>query len=205
MSTETNELEEQRPSTTLTLIMLAVAAICVGAMIARIVSPSKPPSYGSEHDARVGKTFPKLEVAGWLNGNPVADLRGSVYVVDAWAYWCGPCLRVAPHMVELEKQFGPKGVKFLGITAEGPESREKSLQFLERAKFNWPNAFGARKVFNALDIQMIPSVFVVDRTGTIVWTSNLPNSMEEAITAALESRAIVREPAGPEASDKKSP
>jgi thiol-disulfide isomerase/thioredoxin len=205
MSTETNEFENERPSTALTLIMLAVAAICVGAMIARIASPSKPATYGSEHDPRVGKTFPKLEVAGWLNGEPVTELRGSVYVVDAWAYWCGPCLRVAPHMVELEKKFGPKGAKFLGITAEGPESREKSLQFVARAKFTWPNAFGARKVFNALDIQAIPSVFVVDRTGTIVWTSNLPNSMEEAITTALESKAIVREMTMPEATEKKSP
>src|SRR6478609_833623 len=80
-------------------------------------------AFKPEDSEWIGKEFPPVEAAGWFNRDsqtPIQDeLKGQIYVVDAWAFWCGPCQASVPSVIELHKKYSPKGVKFLGLTAEG--------------------------------------------------------------------------------------
>ncbi|MFQ5732246.1 MAG: TlpA family protein disulfide reductase [Planctomycetaceae bacterium] len=65
-----------------------VLFVCLAAAASSLVLSScggGPDTAGLE----VGKTAPKIEAAGWLNGKPPTEeeLRGKVVVVDAWASW----------------------------------------------------------------------------------------------------------------------
>ena len=73
----------------------------------------------------LGKAFPPIEVAGWIN-EPTGStdgLRGQVLVIDAWAYWCGPCRLVTPVLMELQQRYRDRGVQVVGLTNEGSGCR----------------------------------------------------------------------------------
>jgi thiol-disulfide isomerase/thioredoxin len=69
-------------------------------------------------ESLVGKPAPEIAGDFALNGKPVklSDLKGKVVVLDFWAVWCGPCIATIPHLNELQKEFGDKGLEIVGQT-----------------------------------------------------------------------------------------
>src|SRR3954468_3749317 len=59
------------------------------------------------------------------------DLRGQVVVLDFWATYCPPCREEIPHLVRLQKQYGPKGFKVIGLNVGGEEDRPKVPGFVK--------------------------------------------------------------------------
>jgi thiol-disulfide isomerase/thioredoxin len=90
-----------------TSILAASLALCAAPASA---APEKA------FDLMVGDKAPALEVGGWVKGNVPAFQEGTVYVVEFWATWCGPCRKAIPHMSELAEQYKPKNVEFVGVS-----------------------------------------------------------------------------------------
>ena len=136
-----------------------------------------------------GTPAPKIQVAGWLNGpGPTAEeLHGKVIVVDAWAFWCGPCRREAPELVKLYEKYKDR-VVFIGLTGEGIEADEANREFLKQTKITWPNGYGAVQTLSELKAEFIPQRWVIDRNYKLVWNENSPESIEAAIDAALAQK-----------------
>lgn len=137
--------------------------------------------------ANPGQQLPKLEAIGWLNGDPprAEELRGRVVVIDAWATWCLPCRERAADLVYLHDKYAPKGVTFIGLTAEPEDQRDKIETFLRRYQITWLNGYGAESTLTELGAEAIPMVWVVDRYGNIVWNENSSLSLDQGIEAAL--------------------
>jgi thiol-disulfide isomerase/thioredoxin len=60
-----------------------------------------------------------------LNGKPVklSAFRGHVLILDFWATWCVPCRVEIPHFVELQKQYGDKGLTVIGVSLDERQGR----------------------------------------------------------------------------------
>jgi beta-lactamase regulating signal transducer with metallopeptidase domain/uncharacterized GH25 family protein/thiol-disulfide isomerase/thioredoxin len=74
-----------------------------------------------------GQPAPELQkIKAWKNGGPVrlADLRGKVVILDFWGYWCGPCMRAMPNLMELHDAFGDRGLVIIAIHDDSVESIE---------------------------------------------------------------------------------
>ena len=49
----------------------------------------------------------------------LSDLRGKVVVIDVWATWCAPCIRMMPYFKQLEKELSHPDLGFMLIDREG--------------------------------------------------------------------------------------
>lgn len=139
----------------------------------------------------VGDVAPPLQVAEWLNGDPVKSFeKGKVYVVECWATWCGPCIRAIPHVSALNTKLKSKGVVFIGMnvweddtTGVAPfvESMGEKMNYVvaidddKKTAETWVEASGE---------EGIPVSFVVEQTGKIAWIGH-PVELEEVLDKVL--------------------
>jgi thiol-disulfide isomerase/thioredoxin len=107
-----------------------------------------------------------------IEGKPfkLSDAKGKVLVVDLWATWCGPCRQEVPHLVELQKELGPRGVEVYGLDIDPlQDSPEDVLAFMKEFKVNYKVAFLERQyaVMLMSDNGSIPQSYVITRDGKI--------------------------------------
>ena len=103
----------------------------------------------------------------------LSDYSGKVVILDFWATWCPPCVKEIPHFVELEKEFGGKGLKVIGVSVDqgGLPAIEK---FMKKTPINYPIVLGDQKVHQSYQSYLpvserggIPFTFIIDRQGNI--------------------------------------
>jgi len=132
----------------------------------------------------VGKEAPEIQAQYWLNAPALtlAALRGRVVVVEFWATWCGPCRQSIPHLVELDKQYRPRGVVIIGLTDEPkatvePFARQMQMTYAVGGGSSSSREYGVRG---------IPRVFVVDPSGQVVWEGHPMGGLDQAIEEQLK-------------------
>jgi thiol-disulfide isomerase/thioredoxin len=135
-----------------------------------------------------GTPPPPLKAEGWLQGEAPTweKLRGRVVVLEAWAHWCGPCRAATTHLVQLHAMYRDREITFLGLTSDGALHLEPIREFLSDLAVPWVTGYGAEGVLSQLGVRGVPTVFVIDRDGRIVWQSGFSGNLEDALEQALE-------------------
>jgi thiol-disulfide isomerase/thioredoxin len=117
-----------------------------------------------------GMIPPDFEVRG-VDGATykLSQFRGKVVAIDFWATWCGPCMQLLPHAVELTRKLEGKPFTFFGVSADRAEA--DLLKQLEKAPLPWPNAFQDSKRSDSLhklwNVRGYPTVVLLDHTGAV--------------------------------------
>lgn len=112
-------------------------------------------------------------------------LNGKVVLVDKWATWCGPCRRMMPHTEKIAKKFKSRGLIVVGSHAANGFSKEGVEKYVKENKFsfsfykeaNWDGDVGYDGG--------IPFLYVIDKSGKVVYGGRNPEAVEKAIDAAL--------------------
>lgn len=120
-------------------------------------------------DTASGATAPSWELRN-LQGETVrsSELEGKVVVLGFWATWCPPCQKEVPTFIELQEQFGDKGIAVVGVSLDqgGPA---QVASFVEKAGINYAVVMGDSEMIEAFGgIPSIPTTFIIDREGRIV-------------------------------------
>src|SRR6266436_2179093 len=98
------------------------------------------------------------------------DYRGKVVVLNFWATWCVPCREEMPMFVEMEKEYGPRGVVFVAASLDDRESRPKIPDFIAKFNIGFPVLVGASTMdLDDLKLgQALPATAFLDQEGRIV-------------------------------------
>ncbi|GMA18197.1 TlpA family protein disulfide reductase [Arsenicicoccus piscis] len=119
----------------------------------------------------VDKRGAPVDLAGTtLDGKTwsLADQRGTVVVLNAWASWCPPCEAEQPDLTKVwdQVQAAKKPVQFMGVVWRG-ESTENALTWSKEKKVTYPSLANDGRTILALGgkVPSPPTTIVVDKQG----------------------------------------
>ena len=124
-------------------------------------------STGEAHATEL-KTAPDFNLKKFDGGMAkLSDYLGKVVILDFWATWCPPCIKEIPDFVELQKEYGDKGLAILGISLD-QNPKQALPKFIKKYKVNYSILLTDGKVDKAFGgVTGIPTTFVIDRKGEI--------------------------------------
>lgn len=140
---------------------------------------AKTSSYGQKINDRiaklsavaVGQTAPDFTL-NTPEGKPLSlyDIKGKAKIIDFWASWCNPCRQLNPEVVEIYKEFHPKGLEILGVSLD--RDKDAWVKAIEDDNLTW-NHVSDLQYWNSAAAQMygissIPHLIVLDENNTIV-------------------------------------
>ena len=129
-----------------------------------------------------------------------ADFRGKVLVLDFYATWCEPCRAETPRLVQMQKDYGSRGLQVIGLNVGGDDDREKVPAFAKEFGIEYPLAFPDDNLVDQYltDNQNIPQSFVFDRNGDLVkrfigYSSTSGAELERIVKAALAAGPVAQQ------------
>ena len=99
------------------------------------------------------------------------QLEGVITVMNFWYAGCAPCRIEMPELIELQTEFLPEGVQFIGVNVR--DSAETSLAFARRIDMNFPSVMDAKTGSVVLGFtgvvtpQAVPTTLVIDAQGNV--------------------------------------
>jgi cytochrome c biogenesis protein CcmG/thiol:disulfide interchange protein DsbE len=102
----------------------------------------------------------------------LADYKGQVVLVNVWATWCPPCRVEMPSLERLYTEFGPKGLKIVGVNSHDEASDSTVRAFANGYGLTFdilrdmPSA-GRDSMTTIYKISGYPESFVIDKAGMI--------------------------------------
>ena len=130
----------------------------------------------------VGKKAPAFTLTN-TRGQKVslADYKGKAVQLNFWATWCAPCKLETPWLVELEKQYAPQGFEILGVSFDDLDKDDPKLLAKDKAgivkgaeqlHIDYPVLIDGDSISKAYgNVEVYPTSFFIDRSGTIVSAS----------------------------------
>jgi len=99
----------------------------------------------------------------------IGQWKGKVLVVNFWATWCVPCRDEMPEFVKAQREYGGRGLQFVGIAVD---DFAKVKDFAAELGFNYPaliGGYGAIELSKSLGnrIGALPYTLFIDRAGRI--------------------------------------
>ena len=118
----------------------------------------------------------------------LSEWDGKVILINFWATWCPPCQREIPGFVQLQSEYGKRGLQIVGVAID---DRDAVREYVHEHGMNYPVLVGdedgslSRRYGN--DMDALPYTILIDRQGRIVQTrrGGFPHAEAEAAIKPL--------------------
>jgi thiol-disulfide isomerase/thioredoxin len=129
---------------------------------------------------KAGDPLPTLAL-NYLGKQP--ELSGRPVLVEFWATWCPPCRKSIPHLNEIYTKYKSQGLEIVGITDEDEATVKK---FQQQVPMEYNVAINTpQSVYQQFGVEAIPTAFLVNKGGKIVWTGHPMELTEVEIQGVL--------------------
>jgi thiol-disulfide isomerase/thioredoxin len=121
--------------------------------------------------------FTHTESSEWINSRPLktSSLRGSVVLVEFWAFDCSNCRATLPWLESVYAEYTERGLKIVGVHT--PELKQEYApanvrRMVKELGIRYPVMLDADySYWGALGNRYWPAFYLVDRKGRIVRTA----------------------------------
>jgi len=137
-----------------------------------------------------GSMAPEFSLSTLDSAQPAVALRanrGRFVLVEFWATWCKPCIRMHPELVWFAEQYKDRGLVTYGIVFEGSPNRALA----------WLRSHGGVQYSELLDddgtaaraygVHAIPQMFLIGPDGRVLLHCWGCNTMADDFGAAIDS------------------
>lgn len=134
----------------------------------------------------VAPNAPLKELAGTEPGklSGIADYKGNLVYLDFWASWCGPCRQSLPIMNKIREQYAEYGFEVVAVNVD--ENLDDALGFLEQYPVSYPVLLDPEGKMPAMyDVQGMPTAYLIDRKGVIIYKHEGFKKSDEAKIEAM--------------------
>lgn len=139
---------------------------------------------------QVGKPFTDFS-ATTSEGKPFSlgetVAASKLVMLDFWASWCIPCMKMMPEVAALNEKYKDKGLTIVGISSDDKEQSWRRA--MERAGMVWTQVRSGGdddRVGDAYGIRTIPYTILIDHNGTIVARALRGQELADKIAELLE-------------------
>jgi len=120
------------------------------------------------------------------------DLEGKIVILNFWATWCAPCLRIIPDARDLYESHSRRDLLLLGVNLDtgGNRSLRRWLK-LNRHNVTWPQLFNRGGINGTLprayEIKDVPAILIFDRQGNLAYRCNSASCTREAVRRLMKN------------------
>ncbi|MEM9055846.1 MAG: redoxin family protein [Pseudomonadota bacterium] len=174
------------------------------ALLSTVIAP-RPTLRAATEPAPLLPEFTHRSASDWINSAPLTrgDLKGSVVLLDVWAFDCWNCYRSFPWLNEVAKRYADEGLKVIGVHApEFRHERERDNVVAKVGEFGLDHPVMMDNDFSywkALGNRYWPSFYLVDRGGRVrgvfIGETHAGDARARDIEAAIET-LLAEEAAG---------
>ena len=99
------------------------------------------------------------------------ELKGDrITVIDFWATWCQPCVRSIPLLNEMAEEFEAQGVRFIGISIDGPRNQSKIKPFVQSMGVDYHIIRDVdSELMSDLGVTAVPTLLIFNGEGELVY------------------------------------
>jgi len=150
--------------------LVAAGLLTAAAVLALSALPARPVRAEDDPDASslTGKPAPDFTLKT-LDGKTVklADLKGSVVVLDFWATWCPPCRKSLPNLsaISQDPQYAREGLKVFAVDLR--ENADRVQEFLKQNDLKLTAGIDTGPIARAYLVSSIPTTVVIGRDGKV--------------------------------------
>jgi cytochrome c biogenesis protein CcmG/thiol:disulfide interchange protein DsbE len=131
---------------------------------------SEGPGTGGRTDPAWGNA-PDFTLDKYGGGSlTLSDYLGKVIILDFWATWCPPCRQEIPDFVQLQNDYGSRGLVVIGVSLDR-DGETAVRPYADEIGINYPVVYGfiRPEVGDSYGgIPSIPTTFFINQKGDIV-------------------------------------
>ncbi len=126
-----------------------------------------------------------------LNQNGVkrklSEFRGKVVVLDFWATWCAPCVQAQPKLQSIHENYAD--VVVLGMNFNDKQNIDLN-KYRSKKKLSYEMILNAEKISKPYKVISLPTAYVVDKSGKIVYSGVGYSEKEEKLLILAIQKAL---------------
>ena len=116
------------------------------------------------------------------------DIKGKVKLIDFWASWCGPCRGENPHVVEIYKEYHPKGLEIFGVSLDN--NKEAWVKAIADDGLVWKHGSDLKGWQSApaqlYSVSGIPHIVLLDENNKIIAKNLRGDELKQKIAELLK-------------------
>lgn len=98
------------------------------------------------------------------------DLRGSVVLLNTWATWCKPCRQEMPYLEKLQKTYGDRGLRVVGVNIDQGDADARVRQFADELGVTFTILRDPSNTFaETFRTRGVPETMLIGRDGALLY------------------------------------